>query len=79
MKLFIIIFSFGLICCTKVFGQNINKILIEGNQRIETTTIMTYLDLDKNKDIDVSDLNLVFKELFASDLFSEILFDLKDR
>ena len=56
-------------------ANSINKIFIKGNQRIEGSTILSYLNIKKNKEISEEDLNTVFKELFATDLFSDISFD----
>ena len=60
------------------FTTIVNKVFIEGNQRIENSTILSYLDIKKNKEISEEDLNNVFKDLFATELFSDISFDLKN-
>ena len=36
-----------------------------------------FTNLKKNNELDISDLNMVFKELFSTELFSEIIFNLK--
>ena len=77
MKLITLFFFLGLVFCSALHSNNIKKINIEGNQRIDDNTIISYLDFEKNNDIDISDLNLVFKELFATELFSEIIFNLE--
>ena len=60
------------------FAININKIFIKGNQRIEKSTILSYLNLKDYKDISDHDLNMAFKDLFATELFSDISFEYKD-
>ena len=59
-------------------GNVISKIYIKGNQRIESSTILSYLNIKKNDSINEQDLNIVFKDLFATELFSNISFELKD-
>ena len=61
-----------------VFSNSINKIVIKGNQRIETSTILSYLNIKKNKEISEENLNAIFKDLFATELFSDISFDFKN-
>ena len=60
------------------FTTIVNKVFIEGNQRIESSTILSYLNIKKNKEINKEDLNTVFKDLFATELFSDINFELKN-
>ena len=40
------------------FAASINKIFIKGNQRIESSTILSYLNIKKNKEISDEDLNI---------------------
>ena len=56
--LFILFFLSLSIASTNV----INKIFIEGNQRIERSTILSYLNISKNKEVSAEDLNLVLKD-----------------
>ena len=56
----------------------IDKIEIQGNIRLDDQTIFSYLNLDKNSKIYRSDLNILFKDLFATELFSEIKFELEE-
>ena len=74
---FITLFIFlNFFLCVLVQSKNIKDINIKGNQRIDNATILSYLNLDKKKDIEIFDLNLVFKDLFATGLFSQIKFSL---
>ena len=60
------------------FANNINKIEIEGNIRLDDNTIFSYLNINSNSKIAESDLNILFKDLFATELFSEIKFKLEE-
>ncbi len=58
-----------------IFANVVNKIFIKGNQRIDNSTILSYINIKKNKEISEEDLNEIFKDLFATELFSDISFD----
>ena len=74
-----LIFLFFLFFNTNIlFSNEIKNIEIKGNQRIDEETIFTYLNLSKEKKIKEEDLNVLFKDLFATDLFSEIIFRITD-
>ncbi len=59
-------------------SQVINKINIEGNIRLDDRTIFSYLNIKKNTKVLKSDLNTMFKDLFSTELFSEIKFILDE-
>ncbi len=75
LKYFFFIFIFWKTNC---YANNITKIEIEGNQRIDKETIFSYLNQEKNKNINRADLNIMFKDLFSSNLFSEIIFKITE-
>ena len=77
-KYFLIIFTILFFSFKCAFSNSINKIVIKGNQRIESSTILSYLNIKKNKEISEEDLNAAFKDLFATELFSDISFDFKN-
>ncbi len=56
------------------WSQLINKIDIEGNIRLDDRTIFSYLNITKDSRISKGDLNTMFKDLFSTELFSEIKF-----
>ncbi len=72
------LFLINLLLISISYGKNIKNIEIIGNQRIDKETIFTYLNFSKNKIIREEDLNILFKDLFATNLFSEIVFKLED-
>ena len=77
-KLRTLLIIFLLITLSKFgFSQVINKIDIEGNIRLDDRTIFSYLNITKNSKILKNDLNTMFKDLFSTELFSEIKFILK--
>ena len=72
---FLILLSFAI---KPAFAKVINKIFITGNQRIESKTILSYLSIEKNKKFSEQDLNIAFKDLFATELFADINFKFKN-
>ena len=79
--LLFIFLCFSLIGIAKSKDNFINEIKIVGNQRIDKPTILAYMGINQNSSIKISrdDLNEVFKTLFSTDLFSDILFSVKER
>ncbi len=78
-KLRTLLIIFLLITLSKFsFSQVINKIDIEGNIRLDDRTIFSYLNITKNSKILKNDLNTMFKDLFSTELFSEIKFMLNE-
>ena len=65
MSKFVLIFFLLIFFSIKsAFTSSINKIFIKGNQRIDSRTILSYLNIKKNKEISEEDLNVIFKDLF---------------
>ena len=78
-KLRTLLIIFLLITLSKFsFSQVINKIDIEGNIRLDDRTIFSYLNITKNSKVLKNDLNTMFKDLFSTELFSEIKFMLNE-
>ncbi|MAI02332.1 MAG: outer membrane protein assembly factor BamA [Rickettsiales bacterium] len=78
MKKFFLIIVIVYLSNISIHAEVLKKIVIKGNQRIETDTIKSYLDVSINEEINKSDLNSVFKDLFATELFSKIYFNFID-
>ena len=74
MKKFFLIIFFILVSKISFAEENIKKITVLGNQRIDTETILSYMNISNIDTIKISDLNLAFKELFSTELFSKISF-----
>ena len=77
-KYTIIFFVLTFFSIKSAYAVSVNKIFIKGNQRIDKSTIISYLNIKKNQEIREEDLNAVFKDLFATELFSDISFDFKN-
>ena len=63
---------------SSVFADKINKINIYGNERISEETVILFGEIDKNKDFDDNDLNLILKRLYKTDFFKDIKLEIKN-
>jgi outer membrane protein insertion porin family len=51
------------------------RIRVEGNERIESSTVLSYLSLQPGDQIDAARIDLALKTLFRTDLFSDVKID----
>ncbi|HEX5764291.1 MAG TPA: outer membrane protein assembly factor BamA, partial [Woeseiaceae bacterium] len=58
-------------------GQVISRILVEGNQRIEARTVLSYLLVRPGDAYDEERIGLSVRALFATGLFSDVQFELR--
>ena len=63
------------ICSNAVAQGNIRSINIQGLQRVERETALSYAGIDTNKSLTSEDLNAALKRLYDTGLFSDINFD----
>ena len=71
MRLFIYIF-FIIIFSFKVYAEIINKIEIEGNNRISNSNIILFGKIELNEDYDNNKINRTLKNLYETDFFEKI-------
>ena len=71
MRLFIYIF-FIVIFSFKVNAEIINKIEIEGNNRISNSNIILFGKIELNEDYDNNKINKTLKNLYETDFFEKI-------
>lgn len=79
-KIYLAGFIFGLLLsfdanAAKVYVSDIE---VQGLQRVEPETVMSYLDIQKNKAVSQSKLDDSLKQLYSTGLFSDVIFDTKD-
>ena len=53
-------------------NEVINKIVINGNQRISEETIKIYGEIDKNQKINENAINLIIKNLYSTNFFEDV-------
>ena len=54
----------------------ISEIVIEGARRISPATVRTYMSLNEGDSVTAVELNRVVSELFATDLFNDVVLEL---
>ncbi len=67
----------GLLLATSVLSapamaETLRSVSVDGTQRLESTTIMTYLNVKAGENITSADLDRATKTLFATGLFSDV-------
>ena len=68
----------ALAVCTQAMAQeNISSIKINGLQRVERETALSYAGINTSKPLSSTDLNSALKRLYDTGLFSDISFDTK--
>jgi len=56
----------------------VQRIIVQGNVRIEQSTILSYLPIQPGDTIGPEQIDLAVKTLFKTDLFADVAIDLKD-
>ncbi len=72
MKIFKIVILFILFFSANALATIINDINIENNNRISKETIITYGDIDLEKDYKNDDINQILKNLYDTNFFEDI-------
>ena len=60
-------------------GTVVDDFKVEGNQRLEKNTILSYLPFEKGDEISDSDLNKALKALYKTGFFDDVQVDLQDQ
>ena len=56
----------------------VQRILVDGNERIERDTILSYLSIQPGDTVGPEQIDLAIKTLFKTDLFADVAIELKD-
>ena len=72
IKIFFVFSLFFLSFSFKSSAEVVNKVEIQGNERITKETIIIYGDIKIGSDYETSDLNLLIKKLYETTFFSNI-------
>lgn len=59
-------------------GGVIQRILVQGNERIEPSTVISYLPVQPGEPVDAARIDLALKALFRTDLFSDVKIDFQN-
>ncbi len=58
-------------------GTTISEVRVQGNERVEPATVMSYMDLQAGDTAEREDLDRALKSLFATGLFADVSLDLQ--
>ena len=56
----------------EALSDSINKIIISGNQRIETNTIREYMNVKLNQEFSLEEKDKILKKLYSTNLFDQV-------
>ncbi|MCW5758395.1 MAG: outer membrane protein assembly factor BamA [Phenylobacterium sp.] len=59
-------------------GGVIQRILVQGNERIEQSTVVSYLPVQPGEAVDSAKIDLALKALFRTDLFADVQIDFQN-
>ena len=68
----------GVAAAQQIQGGVIQRILVQGNERIEQSTVISYLPVSPGEQIDSARADLALKALFRTDLFSDVKIDFQN-
>jgi outer membrane protein insertion porin family len=66
------IFIFYILFVTSVYSQTIDKILIEGNNRVSNNAIQMFSKIELKDQISNNKLNLILKNLYETNFFEDV-------
>ena len=58
-------------------AEIVNKIVIQGNERISNETIKVYGDIKENDNVDEFKINQILKDLYSTNFFEDVKVEIK--
>ena len=55
-----------------VYAEKVEKIIVTGNERISTETIIIFGEINLNEDLNDNKLNLILKNLYKTNYFEDV-------
>ena len=77
-KIIALIILFFTFCSINSYSEIINKVEVQGNNRISSETIMIFGDIVIGNNYEQSDVSLLIKKLYETNFFSNISAELKN-
>ena len=68
-KLFLISFCIFILSVNNLKAETVNKIIVEGNDRVSSETVIMFSGVSVNDDLSENNLNQVLKQLYESNFF----------
>ena len=77
-KIFSVFLIFFLFNCFKSYAETVNKVVVNGNDRISLETVLIFADVELGKNYEADDVNLMIKKLYDTTFFSDISVELEN-
>ena len=55
-----------------VYAEKVEKIIVSGNERISTETIIVFGEINLNEDLNENKLNIILKKLYETNFFEDV-------
>ena len=72
VKTFLIILIYNFFICKFSYAQNIQEIIIKGNDRISNETILLFSSISKGDEISTNKINNILKNLYETNYFKDV-------
>ena len=77
-KKFLIILIYNFLILNLSYAQNIQDILIKGNDRISNETILIFASISKEDKVTTNEINNILKNLYETNYFKDVKISIKD-
>ena len=77
-KIYVYVFLFYILFSVNTYSEVVNKIEIQGNERVSSETIVIFGDITVGKNYENSDISLLIKKLYETTFFSNISVELQN-
>ena len=71
-KIIFLTSAFLFLLINSVIAEKVEKIIVEGNERISTETIIIFGEVDLNEDFNDEKVNIILKNLYKTNFFEDI-------
>ena len=78
IKLIVVYFVFFVFFISNSYSEIVNKVQIEGNERVTKETIVIFGDIKVGFNYESNDINLLIKKLYATKFFSNVSVELSN-
>ena len=75
-KIYFFVFLFSIFFTINSYSEVVNKVEVQGNQRISLETIIIFGDIIQGKNYEREDISLLIKKLYETSFFSNISVEL---
>ncbi len=78
-KKFLIILIYNFLILNLSYAENIQEILIKGNDRISKETILIFASISKEDTVSTNEINSILKNLYETNYFKDVKISIEDK